>query len=206
MQPDEYMKLPGWRQPKDADIAEAKRLLGEAGYPNGFKAQMLFRRGISHPTTQSEPVASQLKAIGLDIEVRVMDTGLFADQVYNKKDFDMINDGGTSGDTMATTAYQKWHSKGGTNYTSIKDPELDRLAEAALTETDRNKKNQLFIQMQKIIVDNVYYAPIVTLAQFFALQPWMHETFLSHSVTPDLLDPSRVWMEVDKMPASRRSF
>ena len=34
---EEISKLPGWRQPKDQDIAEAKKLLAEAGYPTGFK-------------------------------------------------------------------------------------------------------------------------------------------------------------------------
>ncbi|MDP2951789.1 MAG: ABC transporter substrate-binding protein, partial [Chloroflexota bacterium] len=38
----ELLKLPGYRQPKDQDIAEAKRLLAEAGFPQGFKTTMLY--------------------------------------------------------------------------------------------------------------------------------------------------------------------
>lgn len=203
---DEAMKLPGWRQPKEQDLAEAKRLLAEAGYPNGFKTAIIFRRGISHPTTQTEPVASQLKAIGIEAEAKVMEPGLYADQVYNRKDFEVINDGMTAGYAIASTAYSKFHSKGASNYGQVNDPELDRLIEAAMGEPEREKRNQLFIQMQRIITDKVYYAPIVTLAQFVALQPWVYELFPSQSVSPELLDAARLWMDVNTMPEGRRKW
>ncbi len=206
MPPEEYMKLPGWRQPKEQDLAEAKRLLAEAGYPNGFKTVMHYGRGNSHPTTQAEPVASQLKSIGLDVEVRVVEEGIYADQVYVRKDFEMINEGVTAGYNMVTAAYAKWHSRGTANYSQVNDPDLDRLIEAALAEADDKKRNPLFTQMQRIIVDKAYYAPIVTLAQFVAVQPWVHDFFPSWAVNPELLDASLLWVQVGTMPELRRKL
>lgn len=40
---DELANLPGYRQPKDADVAEARRLLAEAGFPEGFETKILTR-------------------------------------------------------------------------------------------------------------------------------------------------------------------
>jgi len=60
--------------------------------------------------------------------------------------------------------------------------------------------------MQRIIVDKAYYAPIVTLTQHLALQPWVHEFFPSFSVSPELLDASRLWLDVSTMPDARRKF
>ena len=65
IQPDEYLKLPGWRQPKEQDIAEAKRLLTEAGIQPGFNVAMKWRKGSTQPTVFAEPTASQLKTIGI---------------------------------------------------------------------------------------------------------------------------------------------
>jgi len=39
----ELKQLPGWRQPHDADLAAAKKLLADAGYPNGFDLVVLSR-------------------------------------------------------------------------------------------------------------------------------------------------------------------
>ena len=43
MSNEELYKLPGYRQPKADDIAEAKRLMKEAGYENGFDATCMTR-------------------------------------------------------------------------------------------------------------------------------------------------------------------
>lgn len=42
--PKEQMdQMPGWRQPKDADIARAKQLMADAGYANGVTVKTLVR-------------------------------------------------------------------------------------------------------------------------------------------------------------------
>lgn len=135
-----------------------------------------------------------------------MEPGIYADQIYSRKDFEVINDGMTASYSIASTAYSKFHTKGASNYTNLSDPELDRLIEASQGEQDREKRNQLFKQMQRIIVDKVYYTPIVTLSQFVAVQPWLYDLFPSQSVSPELLDAARLWMEVDKMPSGRRKL
>ena len=75
-----------------------------------------------------------------------------------------------------------------------------------LAEADKQKRNQLFTQMQRIIAEKAYYSPVVTLAQFVGVQPWVYEFFPSQSVSPEILDASRLWMDVGSMPAGRRRF
>ncbi|MBI2910239.1 MAG: ABC transporter substrate-binding protein [Chloroflexi bacterium] len=66
----ELEKMPGWRQPKDADIAEAKRLLAEAGYPDGVALKSLVRAERTFEQL-STYVADQLAKIGIKLELDV---------------------------------------------------------------------------------------------------------------------------------------
>ncbi|MBI2909123.1 MAG: ABC transporter substrate-binding protein [Chloroflexi bacterium] len=67
---EEMEKMPGVRQPKDADIAEAKRLLVEAGYPSGFTEKVLVRAEKQFQEL-SVYVADQLAKIGIKVELDV---------------------------------------------------------------------------------------------------------------------------------------
>ena len=67
---------PGWRLPKEADLAEARRLVAEAGYAGGFEGTM--NTG-SSPTGigQSSIITEQLRAIGLDFRIDAVDTATY---------------------------------------------------------------------------------------------------------------------------------
>ncbi|MBI2907629.1 MAG: hypothetical protein HYX92_08250 [Chloroflexi bacterium] len=67
---EELLKMPGWRQPKDADIAEARRLLAEAGFPNGFTAKALVVAQ-KRFEEQAVYVADQMSKIGIKVELDV---------------------------------------------------------------------------------------------------------------------------------------
>ena len=61
--------VPGWRTNKEEDLAEARQLLAEAGYPDGFKVTLnTLSTGTS--AQMAEAVTPQLrKDLGIDIEL-----------------------------------------------------------------------------------------------------------------------------------------
>jgi len=62
MNQEELMKLPGWNPTtKQQDIAEAKRLLAEAGVQPGFTDKILFSRAASTAPPVAEMVVGQLR-------------------------------------------------------------------------------------------------------------------------------------------------
>lgn len=207
LQPDEYLKLPGWRQPKEQDIAEGKRLLAEAGIPPGYKVALKWRKGSTQPTVFAEPTASQLKTIGLDVTAPSFEDATYVQQTDRDKDFDIRLESSVGGSlTPGEAAYTKFHSKSPGNVQGINDPELDRLIEAVMLENDPKKRRELFTQMQRRVIDNVYFVSLPTVSLFQALQPWLHEFYGSFSANVSVFNSHKTWLELDKIAETRRKF
>ena len=75
---EELMQRPGFRQPKDQDIAEAKRLLKEAGVSPGHKVVILTPPAGALYTNQCTLLAEDMKKIGLDPVIETMIWGELA--------------------------------------------------------------------------------------------------------------------------------
>ncbi|MBI2910429.1 MAG: ABC transporter substrate-binding protein [Chloroflexi bacterium] len=74
----DIIKLPGYRQ-KDIDRAEAKKILAEAGHPDGFK-MILLVRAVRFDQKAGEFLKDQLATVGIDASIEVAETA-----VYNQR-------------------------------------------------------------------------------------------------------------------------
>ena len=78
---EELVQLPGFRyqngEKHPDDLAEAKRLLTEAGFPEGFKINANIDQA-KNSRTEGELIAAQLKeALNIDVELQVFDRATF---------------------------------------------------------------------------------------------------------------------------------
>ena len=70
------------------DVAQAKALLAEAGFPDGFEATLKLpppayaRRG-------GEMVAAQLREVGIDLTIENVEWAQWLEQVFRNKDYDL---------------------------------------------------------------------------------------------------------------------
>lgn len=72
---EKQMQRPGYRQPKDADIAEAKRLLAAAGYPNGFTINAMVRDTSDYRDYHAPFIAAQLRQnLGIESVLQVTES------------------------------------------------------------------------------------------------------------------------------------
>lgn len=80
-------------------------------------------------------------------------------EALNKKDFDAITLGWTSG--IETDIYQMFHSSqakaDGDNFISYKNPELDKLIDQARATVDEKTRMPLWQQAERIMVDDQPY-------------------------------------------------
>lgn len=140
--------MPGYRQPKDADIAEAKKLLAEAGYPQGFKTT-----GITRTDTQYErsmlSVKEQLAQIGVDMTVSLTDAPTMMDRIY-KRNYDMAIQFASAGfddpDQFFGTAFVTGVPN---NLGAFSDAQFDRWYDEQSRMMDPAKRKELVFQMQR---------------------------------------------------------
>ncbi len=160
LQPEELRKLPGYRQPKDQDVAEAKRLLAEAGYPNGFDAEA--------PVSEYSPISSRLglevaqgdlRKIGIRVSFKQVEAAAFlqADLTGN---FDLINRGyGTGVEPEPDAMFSQLMSTGGSrNYLKLKDDKLNSLVAEGVRTLDTTKRIQVYKELQLYVLDKAYRA------------------------------------------------
>ncbi len=70
------------------DLKKAKQLLAEAGYPDGFKGVIKLPPP-SYARRGGEIVASQLRKIGIHLEIIPVEWAQWLDQVFKKQDYDL---------------------------------------------------------------------------------------------------------------------
>ena len=92
---EEVLALPGWRLPKDHDWAEARRLLADAGFPEGF--QTTYRTGNELAAQDEGPVLTEtLRNVGIEVEHQIGDrtTNL---EIQGNGDYDLMSSGSGAG-------------------------------------------------------------------------------------------------------------
>lgn len=201
---DEMLKLPGYRQPKTQDLADAKRLLSEAGYGSGLKTTIGFSTSTESQSAYAEVVQAQLKQLGIDATLQPWDNATYT-QHRAKADLDLLVVSEGSFSAPGSVAYATFYSTGVyAKPTGINDPDLDKLIDAQAVEFDFDKRGAIFQQIEHMILDKVYKAPISTPKLIRMNQPWVHDWVDSKNNRATVMNPDSTWMAADQAPSSRR--
>ncbi len=148
---EEVNKAPGCRQPKDQDIAEARRLV-EKHYPNGLDIEVGVR-SVGNYLDRAQLVVAQLRKIGIRGTLKSYESAA-GYAAWGKGDFTMIATQDRSMDTPDPESLFSvvYTSEAGSNYGHYSDPKADDLAVRALRETNHDKRRQLYWELQRHIL------------------------------------------------------
>jgi peptide/nickel transport system substrate-binding protein len=165
-------------EPYAYNPAEAKRLLAAAGYPNGLDAADVTP--IPPFTSMGESIANYIGAVGIRARVRVMERAAFFSAWKDKKIRGVIV-GGTAAQGNAATRLEGFAVTGG-YYADGGYPDIDALFHQQATERDRDKREAILLQIQRLIHERVMFAPIMEPASLHAVGPRVAEPAIG--ITP----------------------
>jgi len=145
---------PPFRGPTDKDIEDAKKLLADAGFPNGLTITYT-QATLAGYEEQQIASTSQLKKIGVNVNVKVLQWPAAMTAAVQRADFEIV-DWPTLGTIYDPDIYfSPFVTNNFQNYAKYSNPQVDKLFEQQSRELDPLKRKPLVNQLERIIIDEV---------------------------------------------------
>jgi len=164
-----------WPAPAPAfDLAKAKQLLAEAGYPKGFDAGEYYC-----DTTYAnlgEAVLNNLQAVGIRAKLRPLERAAFF-KGYMEKTYKNIIQGASGAFGNTATRLETFVVKGGA-YVYGNYPDIDALFQQQAAELDSKKREAILHKIQQLVHERTIYAHVWQLAFINGAGPRVGESGL----------------------------
>jgi oligopeptide transport system substrate-binding protein len=145
-----------------ADIAEAKRLLAEAGYPDGKgfpRVELLYNTLEKHRIIAEALQQMWRRTLGIEVTLYNQEWKVYMDAQHSMN-FQFSRAGWIADYIDPHVYFDLWETGGGNNNTDWGDPEYDRLLRAALQAGSTEARYEIYQQMEKIFLDAMPIMPI----------------------------------------------
>lgn len=158
------------------DVAKAKALLAEAGFPSGFKTTILQNTGRMETYGNAvEPIVAMLKEVGIDAAIVQADNTAFLGK-WRSGDFDMAVGFLLTARPLDpdNSIRQMWKTKTGYNFVGYSNPKVDALINAEQDAfPDNDKRKPMFKEIIGILEDEVPSVPMYITTNYYIKQPWV---------------------------------
>jgi peptide/nickel transport system substrate-binding protein len=152
------------RYPYDPNAA--KKLLADAGYPNGFEVQLdCPNNRYINDEKICQAVAAMLAKVGVKINLNAIPRAQYFPKAQRLEvSFCLLGWGGATTDAIFTLQ-PVLHSRndkgdGDYNWGNYKDPEFDALIDSQKSDTDPKRRMQTIIKAMQMHHDKVYHIPV----------------------------------------------
>tara|TARA_A100000171_G_scaffold53117_1_gene77107 strand:+ start:1300 stop:3231 length:1932 start_codon:yes stop_codon:yes gene_type:complete len=156
---------------RDAIIAESRRLLAEAGFPEDFVVTLSFNKDAGHDLIAQTIAKSWQKHLGIQTRLDQKEIKIFRDDLKDKQY--MTARAGWFGDYGDPTTFLDInYSTDGNNDRAYNNPHYDDLLDRASVELDPKKRMELLSEAERIIVEvDVPLVPVFHYATIYMFDP-----------------------------------
>jgi len=140
-------------KPQKYDPEGAKKLLAEAGYPNGFEAILRVSPQYAYTVRTGEVLTDQLQKIGVKIKIEQIEWSQWLSRVWKDAEYDLTIIGHAEAWDIGNYANPKY-------YYRYDNADFQKLFKESETTVDDRARRALYAKMQRKLVED---APVVWL-------------------------------------------
>lgn len=155
------------------DLETARQLLEEAGVAPGTRFNIVASDSYEGGLAVAEVIQQQLRQIGLEAQLEVVEWGTYIDRWVNR-DFDSmveLRGGGADPDRFL---YRLIHSQGAVNNFLYGNEELDELLDAGRSSIDPAERREAYAAAQELLATEFPYIALYTPVQTMAVRQNVH--------------------------------
>ncbi|MBI2910482.1 MAG: hypothetical protein HYX92_22785 [Chloroflexi bacterium] len=148
-----------WRLPPEelkrlykVDTPAARKLMAEAGYPNGFSLEIKASAQQKDCVDSVTVLAQQLKQIGVEVQMKVLEHTTFVAQ-RNAADYAAVLHSGGAAMEVGERIEQYWRIGG---MYHLKDQDLGKLLDDQRREVNVARRRQIVNQFEQMMIERAY--------------------------------------------------
>jgi peptide/nickel transport system substrate-binding protein len=155
----ELQKFAGFGKDMDKNRAEAKRLLAEAGYLNGFKT-VLKDRNVRVPYVDFGTfVIQEWRKIGVEVEHRTLESAAWFTDGRDTGNFELIVSPSFNFMDDPDQFLERYTTGDSNNWGRFSDARIDDLFNRQARALDPTERKKLINEIERIVLGHVYYIP-----------------------------------------------
>ncbi|RMG15128.1 MAG: peptide ABC transporter substrate-binding protein [Planctomycetota bacterium] len=157
-------EMPGYEPPRGPgyDREEARRLLAEAGYPEGKgfpQVHLLYNTNEDHKKVAESVVQQWRENLGITVSLRNTEWKVYLSEV-EQLNYQIARAGWIGDYTDPNTFLDMWVTGGGNNNTGWSNARYDELIAQAAREGDPKKRMAIFRQAESLLLEELPIIPI----------------------------------------------
>jgi len=195
----DVLTWPGYNNATKAqDREEAKRLMVEAGFPDGFKTSLVVTR-TSSAAAPMEFLVSDILGLGIESTLERLQNSVLA-PIKCDGSYEMIGNFNTGvglfPDTLASRLVSLSKNRCA-DFSKHDDPKVDDLLQQIVSSGDHAERVRLAREVEKyLLLDKVYLAPFYTRWVLIPVRGYVEGLQLTRTVQrADYLDHAWVWLD-----------
>lgn len=151
------------------DVDKAKALLAEAGYADGFDLKITVPSNYEQHVQTAEVVKEELKAIGVNVNIDLVEWNTWLNDVYIGRQFEATVIGVDASVLSADALLSRFQSEAGNNFVNFNSADYDAAYAKAVSSTDDSQKTEAYKECEKILANEAANIYIQDLPDFTAL-------------------------------------
>jgi peptide/nickel transport system substrate-binding protein len=147
------------------DVARARRMLSEAGFPNGFRTRIVTSPTYEGGLAVAQIIQAQLREVGVEATLDQVEWGTYIDR-WVRRDFDTMIELRGGDPDPDRFLFRTFHSTGAVNNFLFADGAIDKLLERGRVNIETDRRKSVYDELQSVLIEKApalfLYTPMET--------------------------------------------